>query len=238
MQSESSEPRVLSSGAPTGERRVAIRPGVAIVAVVLVAIAVAALVGGLTTTPMPQSTHVRGGDEGSDRAPSGSEHTRRGAVRAAVSYAGAFGADEVVNPTRFGELVDAIATPRLAARLRSEEEAAQNSAGTRQLQAAARSGGIFAQSMPLAYRLRSYRRRRAVVELWELSVLSGGPVAPFARFQRSRSTLKWSDGEWKLARLGRPRVGPTPAIERHAATNSSRAFVRTLRPYRELRGAP
>ena len=110
--------------------------------------------------------------------------------------------------------------------------------GPSQLQAAARSGGIFAQSMPLAYRLRSYHRRRAVIELWELSVLSGGRVEPFARFQRSRSTLDWRGGEWRLSRLGRPRAGPTPAIERHAATNSSRAFVRTLRRYRELRGAP
>jgi hypothetical protein len=236
MSGEPTEPRILSPGEPSGRRRAWI--GATLVAGLLVAVGIVALIGGFTATRAPISGPGAGTDEGNVRPRSGSERTRRGAVRAAVSYAGAFGADQVVGPARFAELVDAIATPELAARLRSQEDAAQSTSGTRELQAAAQNGAIFAQSVPLAYRMVSYRGTRAVIDLWELSVLSGGSVAPFARFQRSLSTLEWRAGGWKLSRLGRPRGGPTPAIERGTATDSSRAFVGTLSRYTELRSAP
>jgi hypothetical protein len=159
-------------------------------------------------------------------------------VAAAAGYADAFGAAQIVDQERLAKLIDAIATPELAARLHAQTAAMQRSPGVRRLQAATRRRGVFAQEMPLGYRVVSYESAHAVVDLWVISVLAGGRVQPQARFARSRETLAWTGEDWKLAGVAKPINGPTPGVERESATNSSRSFIGSLRRYEELRSGP
>jgi hypothetical protein len=232
-------PRILAS-APTSRdpsgrtlRQVAL-----LLVGVLVGVVIGIATGGGASAPPPAPGDPGPGQITADGAPQGFAHTPQGAVAAAGAYVDAVGAAEILSPERFAALTGAIATSQLAERMRSQAAAAQRSPGIRELQAATHDDGVFSQTVSLAYRVRSYTPREAVVELWTVSVLAGGRVDPQAAFSRSRETLVWSGGDWKWANAGKPIGGPTPGIERASATNSSRAFLRAVRGYRELPSGP
>jgi hypothetical protein len=232
-------PRVLaSSAASSGGNGLTPRHLLLVVFGVLVGVVIGAIAGGGATTSGPAPDDPGPASVTGDGAPQGFAHTRSGAVAAAAAYADAFGAAQIVDEERLAHLIDAIATPELAGRLRAQTAAMQRSPGIRRLQAATSKGGVFAQETPLGYRVVSYQSPRAVVDLWVVSVLAGGRVQPQARFARSRETLAWNGEDWKLAALAKPISGPTPGIERKSATNSSRSFIGSLRRYEELRSGP
>jgi hypothetical protein len=236
---EGDGPRVLASSAASGGNALTLRHLLLVVVGVLVGVVIGVVItGGTTTTTGPVPGDPGPASVNADGAPQGFAHTRNGAVAAAASYADAFGPAQIVDEERLAKLIDAIATPELAARLDAQTAAMQRSPGIRRLQAATTRGGVFAQEMPLGYRVVSYQSPRTVVDLWVVSVLAGGRVQPQARFARSRETLAWNGEDWKLAALAKPISGPTPGIERKSATNSSRAFIGSLRQYKELRSGP
>jgi hypothetical protein len=232
-------PRVLASSAASGSGSTLTLRHMALVVVgVLVGVVIGVLASGGATTSAPVPGDPGPASVDAEGAPQGFAHTRGGAVAAAAAYADAFGAAQIVDQERLAKLIDAIATPELAARLHAQTAAMQRSPGVRRLQAATRRGGVFAQEMPLGYRVVSYESAHAVVDLWVVSVLAGGRVQPQARFARSRETVAWTGEDWKLAAVAKPVSGPTPGVERKTATNSSRSFIGSLRGYEELRSGP
>jgi hypothetical protein len=236
---DGNDPRVIASSAASGSgSRLTLRHLVLVVVGVLAGVLIGVLASGGTTTCGPAAGDPGPASVNGDGAPQGFAHTRSGAVAAAAAYADAFGAAQIVDEERLARLINAIATPELAARLRAQTAAMQRSPGIRRLQAATSRGGVFAQEMPLGYRVVSYESAHAVVDLWVVSVLAGGRVQPQARFARSRETLAWTGEDWKLAGVAKPVSGPTPGIERTTATNSSRSFIGSLRRYEELRSGP
>jgi hypothetical protein len=229
---------VLASSAASGGNALTLRHLLLVVVGVLVGVVIGVVIPGGATTSGPVAGDPGPVSVNADGAPQGFAHTRNGAVAAATGYADAFGPAQIVDEERLAKLIDAIATPELAARLRAQTAAMQRSPGISRLRAATSRGGVFAQEMPLGYRVVSYQSSRAVVDLWVVSVLAGGRVQPQARFARSRETLAWNGEDWKLAALANPVSGPTPGIERKSATNSSRDFTSSLRRYEELRSGP
>ena len=125
-------PRILASAPSSGEGgRMTVRHVLLVLVGLLVGCVIGVVAGGgsTTTTPAP-------GDPGPARvngegAPQGFAHTRDGAVAAAVAYVDAVGAPEITSEDRFAALVNAIATPQLAERMRSQAAAAQRSPGIR-----------------------------------------------------------------------------------------------------------
>jgi hypothetical protein len=143
----------------------------------------------------------------------GFARTRKGAVLAAGTYQQAF-ADEAV--LRRGELrrrIEVVATPRFAPVMLKANEP-----GASRLRLGAFGQGVRAQvpsaylSVPVAYRVLSFTRRRAVIQTWGFTLLGNvTAVEPTAYFGLSRTVLVWMGGDWKIADT-RASFGPTPRL--------------------------
>jgi hypothetical protein len=87
---------------------------------------------------------------------------------------------------------------------------------------------------PLFYRVLSYSAHEAVISSWGLSVLGNLSTAePGAYFGTSQMTLRWTEGDWKIAD-SRVRYGPTPRIDSARKRGEGFALVdllKGMRPY-------
>jgi hypothetical protein len=87
---------------------------------------------------------------------------------------------------------------------------------------ATRQGTLIWRTVPIAYRVRSYTGRRAVVRVFSaaLNVYSPGQGASAMGFSLRDMTLVWANGAWRIRSVEETRDQPTPGLI--AAVNTSR----------------
>lgn len=225
------EPRVLAS-APVGGPRITTAAVVGGLILVLVGFALGAiLAGGGGDSPSP-----RVDDQG---VPKGLPRSERGAVEAAATYSSLFSLDAALDEGRASEIANSIATPQYAEELLEQARTLREQAGGRELSAAASDGGAFGHIATLAYRVESFSRDEAAVELWDVAILGGGAVdPPVAGYARDLVTVSWERDGWRIADVEDVGEGPTPTLERDDAPTRAPRFLDTLRSFEEYRGGP
>jgi hypothetical protein len=152
--------------------------------------------------------------------------TSAGAAQAAASYQRAFAGPAILRPRVLRARVNAVATPDYAARM-----LAANSPGQRRLAAGPIGIGVrrglatIYTAVPVGYRIVSFAGDRAEVETWGFTLLGNASAAPpSAYFGRTRMSLLWRGGRWRIAATT-ARFGPTPRLGTRP---------RPLDPYRVL----
>jgi hypothetical protein len=93
------------------------------------------------------------------------------------------------------------------------------------------------RSAVVGYRVKSYDRDSAEVELWEVSV-AGRPETVPARSGWSTRTvrLRWVDADWKVAELPSESSGPTPELQ--GAASDPADVIEAARQLEEVRYVP
>jgi len=120
-----------------------------------------------------------------------------------------------------------------AARLRRARTAAASTPIGRGLRHGART--VY-RGAPIGYRVVRYSQDEAVIETWAFGVVANDAgLGPQMSFQTSTSTLRWTQGDWKLA-ASTSVTGPSPAVS--GSPGSSAGFVALLSRLQGLRYAP
>lgn len=184
----------------------------------------------------PQAAPLTAGPT-SDRAGVrvGFSRTRQGAVLAAGSYQQAFADRAILKPGILRKRIEAVATPRFAPVMREVNEP-----GAWRLRVGAFGQGVRSHlasaffGVPVAYRVLSFSRQRAVVQTWGFTLLGNvTSVEPTAYFGLARTVLAWRDGDWKIADT-RASFGPTPRLASPRPGGEGLSLVeltQKLRPY-------
>jgi hypothetical protein len=210
-------------------------------AVALVAVAAAFLLGRLTGDGGSTSAPGRAAGASTVQAsvPVGYAHSRDGAVAAALNYGAVAARDDFLVPARRRKVLDTIATPGFARRFETKAARAYALALRGPLGEGLRSGAsTVSLSAPLAYKVVSYTRDRAVVAGWGVAV-SGNTAGfrPQIDFQTTRSVLVWTDGDWKLDG-GESTPGPAPALAASVDPSTATDFVDALDAMQSVQYAP
>jgi len=238
--------RVVARGGEDGRRRRG-GPSVGVVLAVVAALVVGGLVGRLTApdgpspaTPSPPS----GGQAGVGPArvqagvPVGYARSEEGAAAALLNYSVVLARLVLESPAERRGALRVLATPEFAQRTATQLDRARSAAEQGPLGAALRGEGtaVF-RGGPLGFRVVNAARDEATVDTWAFGLVAAtSGLEPRMIFQTSTSTLRWVDGDWKLAAT-RSRPGPAPAVDEDAQV-SGRAFVDSVGRLRELRYAP
>jgi hypothetical protein len=138
--------------------------------------------------------------------PVGYEHSKAGAIQAALAYQSALG--RLARPTEPATaVIEAIAAP-------SDRQSITDSLTPGlELVRKALGGDGFVQSASVGYQLKDYRGDAADVVIWGVSVLKqAGSAGPQSGWTTTTLRLKWSNGDWKLSGPPEGTDGPTPAL--------------------------
>jgi hypothetical protein len=136
-----------------------------------------------------------------------------GAAQAVAAYQRAFASPAILRPGVLRSRIDVVATPDYAATMLEV-----NSPGTRRLAAGPVGVGVrdgvqtLYASVPIGYRVESYRPGRAGILTWGFTLLGNtSSVEPAAYFGMTRTQVVWMDGRWRIAET-RGGFGPTPKL--------------------------
>ncbi len=143
-----------------------------------------------------------------DGVPVGYERSREGAVAAVLNYGAA-----LADPALYGD----VARLRAAVRAAGTREYVDRyrsglaEAGQGPLAEAVRRGDATIQkSVPLGYRVLRYTDDEVVVRTWAVGVLgSAGGLDPQAVWGLEATTMRWADGDWKIAAV-KTEAAPVP----------------------------
>lgn len=236
--------RVHARGGTDGSRG---RPTVGFVLAVVAALIVGGLVGRLTApndrdapAPRPPSGGQAGVGPAREQAgvPVGYARSEEGAAAALLNYSVVLARLVLEPPAERQAALRLLATPEFAQRTATQLDRARAAAEQGPLGAALRGEGtaVF-RGGPLGFRVVKATRDEAAVDTWAFGLVAAtSGLEPRMTFQTSTSTLRWVDGDWKLA-ASRSRPGPAPAVDEDAQV-SGRAFVDSVGRLRELRYAP
>jgi hypothetical protein len=205
---------------------------------VLIAVVVGVLIGRATAPSVvaPKAAPLTAGPT-SERAGVrvGFPRTRQGAVLAAGSYQQAFTDRAILKPSVLRRRIDAVATSRFAPVMREVNEP-----GAWRLRVGEFGQGVRSHvasaffGVPVAYRVLSFSRQRAVVQTWGFTLLGNvTSVEPTAYFGLARTVLAWRDDDWKIADT-RASFGPTPRLVSPRPGGEGLSLVelsQELRPY-------
>ena len=219
----------------------------AAVALVIALIAAATLVGRLTAprtdappTPRPapiaeppvlDATRTVAG------VPVGYARTREGAVAAMAAYGRVLADPRVqLDDRRRRQVAEAVGTARYARALEGGETgfaALRDGPVGQALRPGARA--VFL-AVPVAYRMLSFSRTRAVIVSWGVAIAASDTgIEPRAGWETTTTTAVWEHGDWKVDRVGST-SGPVPAGT--AAASQAGSFIAGLVGMRALRHVP
>lgn len=232
--------RVVASGGPSPRRGASWRPA----ALATLAALIVGLVVGRTTAPddttvapsrrAPEVSSAPTGQRAG--VPTGYPRTAQGATAALLNDSVVLSRLLLESPERRRAALGAFATPRYAAQLEPRLARARASAEASPLgPALSGQGTAIYRGAPLGYRVTAFTPEEAWIETWAFGLVSTDTVAPVMTFQTATSTMRWQDGDWKLAG-STTQPGPTPRVS--GATTTGRSFVGGAGRLRELRYAP
>ena len=226
------------------ERR-SLMPGA--VALVIALIAAAALIGRLTaprtnapSTPRPApmaEPPVIGATRTVAGVPVGYPRTREGAVAAMAAYGQALADPRVeINDRRRTEVVAAVGTARYARSFQNAEAGFAALRGGPVGQALGRGARAVFLAVPVAYRVVSFDRSRAVIVSWSVAIAASDTgIEPRAGWDTTTTTAVWEHGDWKVDQA-QNRPGPIPA--QNDDPSSAAAFIQGLEGMRALHHVP
>lgn len=238
--------RVVARGGDDGRRRGG-GPSVGVVLAMVAALIVGGLVGRLTAPDDPGRATPRPSPDGQvgvgparvqAGVPVGYARSEEGAAAALLNYSVVLARLVLEPPTERRAALAALATPEFAQRTATQLDRARAAAEQGPLGAAMRGEGtaVF-RGGPLGFRVVRATPDEATVDTWAFGLVAAtSGLEPRMTFQTSTSTLRWVDGDWKLA-ASRSRPGPAPAVDENAQV-SGRAFVDSVGRLRELRYSP
>ena len=173
-----------------------------------------------------------------DGVPVGYEHSREGAVAAALAYDVVLARPEFVSDARRrGRILGALATPEVARRYEREDYTAL--AETPVYRAARERRPLIWQTAPLGYRVGRYTEDEAQIFTWGMAITGVSGMRPQVSFVSGSGRVRWHNGDWKFAGdSGRTQDGPTPAPVEGAPRTSTEQFRARLRGLRGLRYVP
>ncbi len=163
----------------------------------------------------------------------------RGAAQAVASYQRAFASPAILAPGVLRSRIAVVATPDYASTM-----LAVNSPGTRRVAAGPLGVGVrkgvqtLYASVPIGYRIESYRPDRARILTWGFTLLgNAASVEPAAYFGVTRTQLVWMDGRWRIAET-RGGFGPTPRLATSPGPLGGYRVVELARRLRSYELAP
>jgi hypothetical protein len=162
--------------------------------------------------------------------------SKAGAAATAVADVQRLSVDVVLDRQLREQTLGEIGTPSYAERESAELDEARTGRGGQLLQEASSTGGVFAQTTPLAYSVTSYAAGRAVVRVWNVTVIAGGRVDPGAQFNTDEYTLVWSDDRWLIDASSLVHTGPTPDVLKREVTAQPSQLIAALDGYKEVSG--
>jgi len=184
------------------------------IAACIVALLLGALAGRASAPSSPQPADPRSDPTRETVAAGvGFPRTPSGAALAAGAYQQLFADAAVLQPAELRRRIAEVATRSFAPVM-----VRANMPGARRL-----AQGVFGKGLrsglssvflgvPLSYRLLSFSPSRAVVQTWGFTLLgNAGSFEPSAYFGLATTTLRWRQGEWKIADT-RASFGPTPRL--------------------------
>src|SRR4051794_21410138 len=191
--------------------------------------------GALTVVaPTPGPRHVVAG------VPTGFARSPNGAVAALLNYATTLGDPRVLlQPTRRDRVLSIVATRSYAATFQGPSAAALEAARRGPLGRDLVSGAQSAYlASPIAYRVVSYTRDRAVIQGWGVAVVaSAAGVKPQATWGTTLTTARWERGDWRIDAV-RSDDGPVPGLAPGQAPSAASDFLTRLGGFRGVRHAP
>jgi hypothetical protein len=211
------------------------------VAVIGLALVLGLVLGRVTAPTAPEQVRTVALPPGASRleagVPVGYQRTPDGAVNAATAYAVTFSGPLLLRPDELRAAQEAVVAPEY----REEFE----SRGAQTLKAFQAAYGITANAaigarpvlelIPIAYKLEVYDGLQARVDIWAVwLVAEEGLLAPQQNWITSQLTLRWVDGDWKVAASG-GHPGPVPQPPQGAVPEQSSPLPATLTDYREYR---
>ena len=199
--------------------------GVGVVLTALVGYALAQLVlpqpGGSTRTatassastsaaraPLSEASGSAGPTRTVDGIPEGFARSPEGAVAAASNYLDALEQALSAGSARWGEVARALTVAPLTGQALSAEAAA----GAIAHKVASAGTPTFIRGWGLGYRVDSYSPGSARVQVWTAGVMVGGAGVVAPEYSTTVCTLRWLDGDWKLA-AAQSTPGPTPPVD-------------------------
>jgi hypothetical protein len=162
------------------------------------------------------------------------EHTRSGAVAAAVSFVCSGQELLAVDPLSAEEMIRRMATTSTA-----DEQVRTTAARLRELRErlADGSGPITLVQGVIASRVDSYATDRARVALWNVSVIArDGVASPQATWAISTLDLVWEQGRWRLS-YETVQPGPAPLLDDSAPPATAAQLQSSLAGFTEVAGA-
>lgn len=211
---------------------------------VVVALFVGLLVGRLTapddndgTRAAPRSGTQAGPARSVDGVPVGYARNQDGATAALLNYSVVLSRLLLDPPERRQAALEAMGTAEFAAGTARRLDRARRAADQGPLGQGLRDGATtLYRGAPLGYRVVRFSAREAVIETWAFGLVANtSGLGPQMTFQTATSTLRWQDGDWKLA-ASNSRPGPTPAVG--ADTTGPNDFVDGVGRLKGLRYAP
>jgi len=166
--------------------------------------------------------------------------TQDGAVAAMLSHGAALGDPRVLlDLKRRVQLLSVVATPRYASTFEGRQAAGLEAARRGPLGRGLAAGvQTLYLASPIAYRVVSYSRDRAVVEGWGVSVVGNEQgVEPQATWGKTLTTARWDDGGWRIDSV-EARDGPTPQLADGQRPSTSVDLFARLSGLRGVRHLP
>ena len=169
--------------------------------------------------------------------PAGYARTREGAVAAMAAYGQALADPRVeIDDRRRAEVVAAVGTARYA---RSLRDGAAGFAAMRDGpvgQALGPGARAVFLAVPVAYRVLSFDRSRAVIVSWSVAIAASDTgIDPRAGWDMTTTTAVWEKGDWKVDQA-QNRPGPVPAQDDDPSSAAS--FIQGLEGMRALHHVP
>jgi hypothetical protein len=220
--------------------------GAALALAVAAALVVGLLIGRLTAPADDKSEPAAPSRDGGaavgpvravDGVPVGYARSRDGATAALLNYSVVLSRLLLDPPERRRAALEAMGIQAFVATTADQLDRARRAADQGPLGAGLRAGATtLYRGAPVGYRVVRYSDQEAVIETWAFGLVANTTgLGPQMTFQTATSTLRFEDGDWKLA-ASTSRPGPTPRVT--GDVSAPRDFVDAIGPLKGLRFAP
>lgn len=171
--------------------------------------------------------------------PIGFPQSSRGAAAAVAAYQRAFASPDILRAGVRRARIEVVTTPDYAASMRSATAPGAMRLAAGPLGVGLR-GGVrtLYSSVPIGYRIESYRPGRARILTWGFTLLgNASTVEPAAYFGLTWTEVVWMGGRWRIAET-RAGFGPTPKLGTPAGPLAGYRVLEVARQLRSYELAP
>lgn len=180
------------------------------------------------TKPAPEPKQITG--QALD--PKAYPRTKQGAATAAQAYSEAGMRAVFMSSAEGRAVIDAFSSDAMRDQLAKELEEA-TAAFSKLFDLPNGEGQVVNRSAPLGYRVVSFTKDSARVEIWTATVFGkpgvGNGIAPI--FKTATLDLAFERGAWRLAGLPQSKDGPTPIADNPEASSSVLSAVKDLQEF-------